>query len=110
MGASLFYRRTEETEAVYAVHGPLQGTIGSVTLQARAGEILEAQIHGVRSTRDYPNPLTPDEESLGLSVDFRYLAWPAVDPVLRVDAIRRDLEVTDPHIVWQAYLSIRVLQ
>jgi peroxiredoxin len=109
LGAGVFYRATEESEATSSWGEPIQETIGSVTLRGRPCARAEGQLHGVRTTTEYPAGVLPDEETLGLSLDLRWPEWPTVDPMVRVDAIRRDSGVTEPHWVWQAAVSVRVL-
>jgi peroxiredoxin len=113
---TVFYRRVQETEETLEGLGKVKDWIASLTLMGRPIENLHTGIHFVRTVTDYTKEMEDqsaafhDLEGTGVSVDARWEGWPTVDPMVRVDAIRRDDGSDDVRTVWQGYVSLRVVK
>ncbi|MBD3334753.1 MAG: redoxin domain-containing protein [Candidatus Eisenbacteria bacterium] len=115
LGMTFFYRGVEDTEEPYPGSGRKSDTIWSLTLNGRPLRQLLVGVHYVRTETDYTewmedNLFENDQEGTGYAFDLRWEGWPAVDPLLRVDAIRRDDGRSDPRTIWTGYLSFRVVR
>jgi peroxiredoxin len=109
VGASAFYRTVEEVRQTYSA-GREKHTIGSITLFGRPAPDLLSEVHFVRTKTDPADPAYAfAEKETGASLDLRWERWPAVDPVLRLDFIRREAGGEKAHSYWQGYLAARVV-
>ena len=87
----------------------------SLTLMGRPIEDLLTGVHLVHTVTDYTKEMEEelrieDLKGLGISFDARWEGWPTVDPMVRVDAIRRDDGINEVRTVWQGYFSLRVVK
>lgn len=112
---SLFYRGVRETEErLVPGRGKVEDRILSASLQIRPLPALLTGLHVVLTKTDYTKRMQEelnlrDLEGTGLSFDAAWEGWSNVDPMMRVDAIRRDDGIRDTRTIWQAYLSLRVI-
>lgn len=105
---SAFLRDLDEIDEVSAGFGRNAYRVASLSLTLRPRGDLPAQVHAVRTRTDRPHNLS--EKTEGLSLDLRWEGSPSIDPMLRIDAIRRDPVGRDPaRTYWQGSLSIRVV-
>lgn len=108
-GLILFYRGSRETDEIsFPDVGRESSMTASATLYGRPRPDLLAELHLLYIEARYPRLVQSDEKKTGLSFDLRWEGIPALDPILRLDAIRRDDGVDDPQTVWQGSLSVRV--
>lgn len=107
-----FYRGVKETKELEAPGlGKVKDRIASLTLLGRPIENLLMGIHLVRTVTDYTDEMeSEDLKGTGISFDARWEGWSTVDPMVRVDAIRRDDGSDDVRTVWQGYVSLRVVK
>lgn len=108
-GIALFYRGVREVEEITWAEGPIREKIASVSLSARPAHNLLAEAHGIFAKTDQPGT-APDLTTRGVSGDVRWEGNPVLEPVLRIDSLRRDDGTTAPRTIWEASLSLRILK
>jgi peroxiredoxin len=106
-GLTLFYRAVREVEAITWAEGRIRERLASVSLSARPMRDLVAGAHGIFSKVDRPGAV-PDLTTRGVSADLRWDGIAALEPVLRLDALRRDDGESDPRTIWEGSLSVRI--
>lgn len=112
IGATVFYRRVQEVdEVLYTGSGKEESSVASLGLFLRPVKDLLAEAHAVETRIEPPikPPFAYRIQSRGLSFDLRWDGWPTVDPMLRMDAIRRETGGASARTYWQGYLSVRVV-
>jgi hypothetical protein len=111
LALSVFHRIVEELEeAELPGAGRLKESVSSLSITGRPLPALLAGLHFVHTATEYPAAGVPDESSNGYSIDLRWEGVATVDPILRIDAIRREDGAQDARTVWQGYLSVRVVK
>jgi peroxiredoxin len=109
LGASVFFRQMEETEAQEA---PMLGTtefdVLSLSLVGRPIPELAAELGLIRARTLTPIPDRDDPETRGVTLDIHWEGWPALDPGLHVEVFRTDPTGEDPTTIWQSFISVRV--
>lgn len=108
-GAILFYRGSRETDEIsFPGVGRESSMTASATIYGRPHPDLLAEAHGLYIEERFPSFVRSDEKRTGLSFDLRWEGIPAIEPMARIDAIRRDDGADDPRTIWQGYLWVRV--
>lgn len=109
LALTCFYRGVREIEAITWAEGRIEESVASLSLSGRPCRDLVAELHAIDLTTDRPGAL-PDLTTRGISFDTRWDGGASIEPVLRVDRLRRDDGESDPHTIWEASLFIRILR
>jgi peroxiredoxin len=110
LAVTLFYRGVREVEAITWEGGRVEESVVSASLAGRPYRDLLAELHAIDLTTDRPPGAVPDLTTRGVSLDLRWDGTASIEPVLRVDALRRDDNESDPRTIWQGSFSVRIVR
>jgi len=82
----------------------------SLTLSGRPTEGLQVEGSLVEIREIAPVSDLDDEVTAGATLDIRWEDWPQIDPVLHIEGVRSGTGGENGPIVWQYYLSVRILR
>ncbi len=108
--ARAFYREVRETEPANKNLGRVRYRILSLTLSGRPTEGLQVEGSLVEIREIAPVSDLDDEVTAGATLDIRWEDWPQIDPVLHIEGVRSGTGGENGPIVWQYYLSVRILR
>lgn len=108
LGLSGFVRAVEEVEPRLPGWDRVSRTVWNVSVTGAPAPAWRTGLHVVRVEEDSPTPALPGTSSTGISFDARWSGASGVEPLVRIDVVRRDDGWNDPWTYREAVAAVRV--